>query len=884
MMESINLNGRWHLRKAPLETKGEQGLRLVMDRPGQSDRSGPPDLSQASDKSEASDKSDLSDTSETSDQPVQPVHWIRAAVPGEVHLDLIRAGLMPEPLHDRNTHKCRWPEDHSWWYRRAFRVPSSLLTADRVDLVCDGIDYYGQIFINAKLTGETTNALVPARLEAKPFLVPGLNEIAVRVTAGTELAPPAAEAPAQWTRPHMNDLNHPRAFLRKPQFTYGWDWVEALPNIGIWRGMRLEFFRQARIADVMLNYVPGTNPAVDAEVIAENLHNFIDHPAEITVDLTAPSGARHTASARIDLQPGQSPVRLHIPISRPELWWPAGMGPQNLYEVHVRIADRSGTELDSRTLSYGLRTITLDRSLLSSLNTSAKPNSPRIPPDSTPQGTERRFCLQVNGRDVFCRGGNWIPADAILARVTETKTRTLLAEARNANFNMLRVWGGGVFESNFFYEECDRQGILVWQDFLFACLLYPDDNPAYCQEIRHEAELAVRRLRHHACLALWCGNNENLWGFSEWWPGQPNRGSRIYGQILPEVCRTLDPARIYWPSSPAGGPWPNGEDAGDTHWWPLASMSGDMARRVNPYVYDECRAKFVSEFGVLGPPALQSYRDCITAKDLTPESPAILEHDNTFDKGTVLAGIRHHYRDTEGMSLSEYVLYGGMFQSVMYEYSLERMRFREGECQGALVWMWDDCWVETGWTPLDYYLRRKPSFYAIKRAFKPVKLIAHRTGESITLRAFNSGTDHVSGHVEYGWFHVSGNETRTRRVSIKLSPFCRKEVARIPLPGSLNTTEWVFGAILEGSHSDTALLRLHVWREMAGPKPNLRLKFEPGALTVESNVYAHGVHLSDSGKAVLSDNYFDLLPGRPKRIAVEGKLPRNKTFAAMGAE
>ena len=273
---------------------------------------------------------------------------------------------------------------------------------------------------------------------------------------------------------------------------------------------------------------------------------------------------------------------------------------------------------------WGMRTISVDRSRL-------------------PAHRGSRFCIQVNGRDVFCRGGNWVPADAITGRISQSKICKLVEAAKDANFTMLRVWGGGVYEDNFFYRMCDMSGILVWQDFMFACALYPDDDPAYCQEVRREAELAVRRLRNHPSIALWCGNNENNWGFAEWWPQEPHRGAHIYGQILPEVCRTLDPDRFYWPSSPCGGDTPNTTAAGDCHWWGQATMHAEPDMRIDPYVYESCDSKFISEFGVCGPPVLESLLETISTRPLEVHSPEFQAHVNTFERDTVISGIERHY-------------------------------------------------------------------------------------------------------------------------------------------------------------------------------------------------------------------------------------------------
>lgn len=817
MRSTIHLDGKWQVHEAPLVPGGEDGVSAI--------------------------------TAAASE-------WLDARVPGDIHLDLMRAKRMPEPLEGMNSHECRWVEDKSWWYRRTLRVTKAFLAADRVELVFDGILCLGEVFVNGRLAGVSRNAFVPSRFDVKSLLQAGTNELLVRVTLGTEQVDEHPESPRRWLRDDINNFAHPRMLLRMPQFMFGWDWVQALPNIGIWRSVRLEAYDTARIDDVILSFVDDDRKShLDAEVAVRNLSDWAEFVGEVSVVLTSPAGVRHEAKTSIIAQPGTNYAKLKLSIPEPELWWPNGLGPQNLHDVAVTLT--SGERiLDTRAMRYGLRTIELDQSPIND--------------------RERRFCLQVNGADVFCRGGNWIPADAIMARCTPERYNTLVELAREANFNMLRVWGGGVYEDDAFYEACDRNGILVWQDFMFACGLYPDHQRAFCDEVRHEAELVIKRLRHHPSLALWCGNNENLWAFKGWWPDEPDGGAIVYGEVLPQVCRALDPDRLYWPSSPCGGEHPNCEEMGDCHWWHPGTMNADLARRVNPFTYDECHAKFVSEYGIIGPPVKTSLRKAVGKDSMQRDSKAFLEHTNTFEKNMLWGGIEHHYRPMEGISLDDYLLLGQMFQSLMYEYSIECLRFREPECQGALIWMYNDCWLEVGWTPLDYYLRRKASYYALKRAYKPVKAIARREGDEIVVRVINGNTEPFAGKVELGWISTDGADEWTHECSVNLPPLGVQEVGRCPLPtdADFDTHACVFGVELksDGHTVDSTVLKLYPWKDLVHDAPKITVKRRGAVLTITSDVFAHGVHLPDEGKGVLDDNYFDLLPNRPREVRITGDL------------
>jgi beta-mannosidase len=831
-MKSIPLDGAWKVLEQPLSRKGTRGLETV-----KRVRAG----------------------------------WIRAEVPGEIHLDLMRGGKLDDPLVGTNAPKSRWPEKKSWWYRTTFDVPADFLEQERQELVFEGIDLYGQVFLNGELIGEATNAFVSAVFNVRHKVKARRNELVVRVTVGTDLVP-ADEQPepisrkvygnrTAWFQYETGGLKA----IRKPQFTYGWDWVDALPNIGIWRSVSLRGASGVVLDDVRLDTVrEGRRVCVDAVALVENLHPWSERPCTVELTLTPPKRkgpiVRHTWT--LGAQPGLSPLKARLAVPDPQLWWPNGMGDQPLYKVTVRV--KTGRrKTDERTLRVGLRTVEVDRTAI--------------------EAGGSRFCIKVNGQDVFCKGGNWIPADAIIARVTTERYRHLVAEAVAANFTMLRVWGGGIYEDDAFYEACDEAGLLVWQDFMFACAQYPDHEPTFREKVRREAAAAVRRLRHHPCIALWCGNNENIWAFCAWWNWERLErgedphvgGSILYNRVLPEVCGTEDPARVYWPSSPAGGEIPNGETEGDCHWWQPATMHEDITRRYRDEVYDECRARFVSEYGVIGPCVMDSVREFLEPAEQRVGSKAWREHTNTFEKETTPAAIRYHYAEPEALSVDQYIYFGQMFQAVLYSRSLEALRFRKhdavDDCQGALIWMYNDCWGEHGWTPIDYYLRRKPSYYRIKNAFAPVRAIVRRRGDELVTRIVNDTREAVKAELSLGWIRTDGTDAKCRQHSVRVPANRMREVARVPIAGDLDHAQWIYAACFEGDLSGMAPATWQAlpFRQLARSRPSLRVRRRGKAITLVSDVYAHGVHMDDQGAGILSDNYFDLLPGRPQTVYAE---------------
>lgn len=834
-MKTLSLDGAWKVKEAPLSCKGAAGLaRMLRSR----------------------------------------ARWMPARIPGEIHLDLIRAGRMEEPLVSLNAKQSRWPERHSWWFSKTFEVSGAILTQERQQFVFEGLDLYAQIFLNGELLGETQNAFIPHVFDVRNRLRKR-NRVVVRLTAGEELVDESLRLKGAERR--RRQFFKGISYLRKPQFTYGWDWVDVLPNIGIWRGVRIEAHSGITLHDVACDTrISGESVALDVSAVVENLHPWSERHGELEVTITPPAGKPIRRKAKLHAQVGLSTACFRVEIPNPQLWWPNGMGDQPLYRVAVRIL-QNGTECDRREMDIGLRTIEIDRS-------------------SIPAGGSR-FCIQVNGQDVFCKGGNWIPADAIIARVDKTKYEALVSEAKNAHLNMLRIWGGGVYESPDFYNACDRAGILVWQDFMFACALYPDHKPEFRNAIRAEAESVVRSLRHHPCIALWCGNNENVWGFADWWnPGKNTGddlsvgGTILYNQILPGVCRALDPHRPYWPGSPFGGESPNSETDGDCHWWPQGTMNRDMNRRINHEVYDECTSRFVSEYGVIGYCHLESVREYLKPGEIDVESRAWKEHTNAFENKTIPAAIERHYASLPGLSLQKRILYGQMFQAVMYGRSIEALRFRKhaprNDCQGALIWMYNDCWGETGWTPIDYYLRRKPSYYWIRNACAPIKAIVRRRGRNLVTRVVNDTLAAASIEVHFGWFRTDGTDALMSSKTLSCSPNSVLEVAREPIsPGSQRDPHaWVYAAWLTGEDLEAVPC---IWtflphRQLALSEPRLRVSVKANRITLLSDVYCHGVHYPDGGRRLLSDNYFDLVPGIPRTIEWSaGKMPKRLRFRAL---
>ncbi len=849
-MQTINLDGSWSVRPADYALLGEAGLAHV--------------------------------------QP-QTDGWLPAQVPGEIHLDLMRAGQMPEPSVGVNMPDCRWPETKAWWYRTTFTLDAGFTAHERQELVCDGLDLYAQIFVNGALAGEAVNAFVPAVFDVKRLLRVGANELMIRLTVGSELAKDGTPHPEQNLATNQKkvapgEIPNPiqpgdltghrlwggRKWLRKAQFSYGWDWVEALPNIGVWRSVHLEGRSQVTLPDLRLDTLLAAGQvSLELAAVLENLHPWSERACELVVEIQPPDGGALICHVYpVTAQPGRNYVADTFPVPDPQLWWPNGMGTQPLYAVTATLRTAAGAVCDQRAFAIGLRTITLDRTPL-------------------PEGS--RFGVRVNGELVFCHGVNIGPHDAILARMTPAKYEALVAEAAAAHINMIRINGCSIYEDQSFYDACDRAGILVWQDFMLTVASYPADDPAFFQQVKAEAEAIVPLLRHHPSLALWCGDNETVWVLALYGWVEPETvdltGNEFCTIVFPEVCRALDPHRPYWISSPSGGDYPSSELSGDCHWWWPASQHADMNRRIQHEVFDECRARFVSEYGVIGPCHLDSIREYLPADELRPGSPSWQMHTNMFEKETMPAAIRRHYAEPEGLSVEDYVVYGQMFQALIHGHAMEALRFRKNDpvddCQGALIWSYSDCWGETGWSIIDYYLRRKASYYWFRRACAPVKVIVRQRAGQLVTRLVNDTLQPVTGTVEAGWWRVDGAARETTTHPVTVPPNAMLPVTSSPLAAGHDPQAWVYAAVLraaDGVARDQSIWTLAPHRELALAPADLSVTPLPGGgVQVSSPVYCHAVHVEDHGHALLSDNWFDLLPGVALHLHVVAE-------AALGVE
>lgn len=793
--------------------------------------------------------------------------WIPSTIPGGVHTALIAAGRIEDPFYGENEKACAWIEEREWWFRFTFDGPTESVEPDERDLLTFlGLDTYATVWLDGAELGSHENMFRPAVFDVTERLRPGGAHL-VAIKFDPPLARIEGKTISTWGR------NPERSAMRKAQFGYGWDWGPRLPTIGLWRPIELERQRQAVISGIHFSTIqlaPRQERAIVAvRVEAERFTGSQLLSARITLISQAGDVATSgelTLSAAGDILDGV----VYLTVEQPQLWWTHDLGEPARYTLIVTL-EANGEALDQETRAVGIRTLELDQS-----------------PDLEERGT-RHFRFVLNGVPIFVRGANWIPCESFIESIPAARYELLITAARDGNMNILRVWGGGLWEHDPFYDTCDRLGLLVWQDFMFACAMYPEDDPTFIAEVEAEARYQVRRLRAHPSLALWCGNNENQWiNDMYFWnnPAPPPYGELYYHKMLPAVVAELDGATPYWPGSPFGGDDHNDRRQGNVHNWDV--WHGNVPRRFGEEVrvdrspsgvsflrYAQDMGRFISEFGMHAAPVRETLARVIPAEQLYHHSPAMDWHnkDNPKDKGdNLMIGVT-------GLpsTLDEYIDFSMIAQAEGLKFGIEHFRRRKPHCSGTIVWQLNDCWPVLSWSVLDYYGVGKAGYFYLKRVYAPV------------LASFKQLDD---GAVEL-WITNDALQPIDETILVRLGSFEGETIwnERIAVDVPANTSRavasWSAGRLAAAPdrylvvRSDTGTFPVNrdffaAIKDLAREPGDLNVTISPKtdhalqvSITAPADHYAYFVHVTAPHEATrFEDNYFDLEPGECRTIAV----------------
>ncbi|WP_328537468.1 glycoside hydrolase family 2 protein [Streptomyces sp. NBC_00344] len=614
---------------------------------------------------------------------------VPAQVPGCVHTDLLTAGLIPDPFLSRNENDVGWVGRRDWRYDTVLAPRDS--DHERTDLVFDGLDTAAAVVIGGEVIGRTRNMHRGYRFDITGKLDAEDPETAETAGTGLSVLFTSAYTEAEAVRAQLgerpNSYPEPFQYIRKMACSFGWDWGPTLVTAGIWKPARLEHWSTARLAGVRpLVTVDAGTGRVEVRIEVERTASGAGQ--QLTADLRV--GDRPMASVRFDGP--QATVTSEV--AGPALWWPRGYGEQPLYDCEVILRDGSGAPLDSWSRRIGFRTVTLDTS-------------------TDEHGTG--FTLVVNGERIFARGVNWIPDDVFPSRITAERYRARLTQAAEAGVDLIRVWGGGIYESGTFYELCDELGLMVWQDFLFACAAYPEEQPLR-SEVEAEARENVTRLMPHPSLVLWNGNNENLWGFRDWqWEeglAGNSWGEGYYLGLLPRIVAETDPTRPYWAGSPWSGSWdrhPNDPAHGTSHSW-------EVWNRTDYTDYLDQFPRFAAEFGWQAPPAYATLRRALPDEVPAADSPGMLHHQKAAGgNGKLDRGLARHFAVPADFDRWHYLTQVNQARAVAT--GIEHWRAQWPLCAGTVVWQLNDCWPVTSWAAIDGDGRAKPLLHELRRVY-----------------------------------------------------------------------------------------------------------------------------------------------------------------------
>ncbi|MDA1210138.1 MAG: glycoside hydrolase family 2 protein [Bacteroidetes bacterium] len=794
--------------------------------------------------------------------------WSTAEVPGTVHTDLMHLGLIQDPFYRLNEHELQWIDKKDWVYRCIFEVPKKILAQDHIALNFEGLDTYAQVRLNDSLILKSDNMFRHFNVPVKNLLKPQDNTLEILFESPINKGVEKFDALGYSIPMSGNDLakigqvegqKEVSIFTRKAGYHFGWDWGPRLVTSGIWRPVSMEAWSGIKIQDLFVRQNLKEDKAeltAEIEVLALETNQNASAQVEIFVD------GEVLETKPIALHSGVNHLKVPFVIDNPELWWPNGLGDQRLYDVGVRISQ--GQNTDKTSQQVGLRTLELIRE-----------------PDNF--GTS--FYFKVNGVPVFMKGTNYIPQDPFLTRPTSEHYKFLLESARDAHMNMIRVWGGGVYESDEFYALCDQYGLLVWQDFMFACAVYPGE-PEFLDNIKQEAIDNVKRLRNHTSIALWCGNNESLSAWENWgWKEQVAKeqsqviadsiwGSydTLFHQLLPEVVAQYDGDRNYWSSSPSADMGVKEQyDSGDLHYWWV--WWGKKAFEE----YNTAIPRFMSEYGFQSFPEYNSVLKYTTAEDHDIYSEVMTSHQrSSIGNETIEEYMLRDYNKPK--DFASYLYVSQLLQAKGIKIAIEAHRRHRDQCMGTLYWQLNDCWPVASWSGIDYYGKWKALHYTVKEAFKPYLLSQEIQENQMSFFVISDELDDASGQLLIELFDFEGKVLRQWNESILVQGNQTNPVFKIPM-NALSQAGPINQLVITAEfHSENEALLAENKIYLVPPK-DLNLP-DPGiswsvsdfadhyAVTIKAARLAKNVFVSSTLPGNFSENYFDLLPGEEKTITI----------------
>lgn len=775
--------------------------------------------------------------------------WINAVVPGSVYNDLLQAGKIEDPFYRDNEYKTLELSKFDYEYKRSFIADNEIFKNDKVILLCEGLDTLCEILINGTSIITTDNMHRTYEINIKDIIVQGENIIHVLFKSPVEyVLNKQSEMPLLNSGDAVEGISH----LRKAHCMFGWDWGPKLPDMGIWRNISVRGYNYARIEDV---YITQKHEVEKIQLdIRVKLKKWINSELGIVVNIMAPDGK----VIKKKVVTSTEETHISMDISSPKLWWPNNFGEHPLYTVELTLLKEDNL-LDGKELSIGLRTITVKR-------------------EKDQWGESFEF--EVNGVSIFSMGADYIPEDNILNRCNRERTEKLIKSCVDANFNSIRVWGGAFYPEDYFYELCDEYGLIVWQDLMYACGVY-ELTEDFKENIKQETIDNMQRLRHHASLGLWCGNNEQEVAWVEW--GWTERCSpklkadyiKQFEVLLPEVAKEVDPNTFYWlasPSSTGSFDKPNDENYGDMHYW-------GVWHGKQPFTaYRDIFPRYMSEFGIQSFPSLKTINTFTLPEDRNIFSYVMESHQkNGTGNEKILYYVGENYKYPKDF---DSLLYASqLIQAEGLRYGVEHWRRNRGRCMGAIYWQLNDCWPVASWSSIDYYGRWKALHYAAKKFFAPILISACEEGTKVSLHVSNESMENVSGKLIWRLMDAKSNIIQKGEKAVEIKTLTSAELEVLDFSMTLDTAEkqrnsyveYMFMAHSEILSTGTVIFVKAKHFELLNPNIKLNVFEEECKFTIEifSEAFARFIELElEDADAIFSDNFFDLSAGDIKIVEI----------------
>lgn len=800
-------------------------------------------------------------------------NWYPATVPGVVHTDLLQNKIIEDPFFRLNERGLQWIDKEDWVYETCFTLAADMMRKENMELVFEGLDTYADVYLNDECILKADNMFRRWSIPVRQYIREENNILKVYFHSPVKIDVPKWDAlPYQY--PASNDQSENGGlfnkkisiFARKAGYHYGWDWGPRLVTSGIWRPVYIRAWSDLRINDV---FIEQKEVGAGRAVIAGHVELDADKDMDgVLVTITDEATGRVLGEWQADLKRGTNRVTVDFVLHKPKLWWSNGLGEPFLYRFRTDII-AGGELLDSKTERVGIRSLKVVHQ---------------------PDKDGHTFYIELNGRPVFAKGANYIPLDNFLPRVTPENYKRTILDAAGVNMNMLRVWGGGIYENDVFYDLCDEHGIMIWQDFMFACSMYPAEG-ALLDNIHQEAVDNVKRLRNHACIALWCGNNECQDAWLGWgWKCEIERQNKEYADkiwaqyrqqyhvTLPGVVREYAPGTFYWPSSPfAFEGEMSGTTDGDRHYWSVWHGKAPISD------YDSEKSRFFSEYGFQSFPEFDSVkRYAPYPEDWDIRSEVMMSHQRGGDhaNGLIETYLLNEYkkpRDFRAFLYMNHVLQGDAIKT-----AIESHRRQMPYNMGTLFWQHNDCWPVASWASRDYYGRWKAQHYYTRKVYDDILISPVVEGDDLKVYAVSDRLENTSGRLQLQVCQFDGTVVHHWGKSVGISGNDSRVCFSAPL-----------AKLLEGANRGTVYVRvdytdksgrvyhnnycLGKQKDMDYPKVDLQTEvrsIEGGyEVTVSADKFARAVCLSVAdNESVYSDNYFDVQPKSSVQVQVRTRL------------